>query len=627
MTNLDPGNFPQQAQTGRRTRLRRAAGVAGLVTVPLIVVGLFAGALSAASAGTAKVPAAIVNNDQMVQQTAADGSTTPVLAGRLLVTALTAPDGAAAARAVGGATAFDWKVTNTQQAQQALQRGEVYAVLTIPSGFSAAIVSLSTAQPGQGQLTVQTDDAHGYLAGSLTSAAAAGVAAIFGDSISQRVVSGLVGGYAGVRGSLGTAADGAQKLVDGATGLGSGLGALSSGAASAQQGATSLRDGLQQYSNGVSSLSAGLGRLSSGAGGLSQLPAAVRNYTGGVADSAAGLRQVLASDPTLNPQTRAALERIAGGLDTLSGNSGGLIAGADGAAAVASGTEASATAARQLAAGSASLNSGAASLSSGLGTLRTGADSAKTGAGALATGAQQLATGLRDGVAKIPQYSDPQVQQIASVTASPVALTAVRNNPIANLGQAVATLLIPVGLWVGALAVFLAARPLAATLLRYPVSTGRLVVSRYLPAAAGTLTSAILLVALLHAVLGVSWALAPATAAFALLIAAAFTAIHLLLTTLFGRAGLVLSLLLLALQLAATGGLYPVELLAAPFPQLSPLLPLTAASGGLQALLTGGNALPDALLLAGVGILALAFSYPAMGRRRSLSTRFAAVAR
>ena len=89
-----------------------------------------------------------------------------------------------------------------------------------------------------------------------------------------------------------------------------------------------------------------------------------------------------------------------------------------------------------------------------------------------------------------------------------------------------------------------------------------------------------LLVVLLHTAVGIDWALLPVTLVLSLVMAGAFTAFHYLLTIAFGRIGLIASLLLLAIQLTATGGLYPIELVASPFRALSPYLPLTYGVAG-----------------------------------------------
>jgi len=128
------------------------------------------------------------------------------------------------------------------------------------------------------------------------------------------------------------------------------------------------------------------------------------------------------------------------------------------------------------------------------------------------------------------------------------------------------------------------------------------VFSALLRAGAVTAAQAALLVALMHVSLGVSWAYLPATAGFALLTALAFTAFHYLLTVGLGRAGLVVSLFVLAVQVTSTGGIYPIQLLSSPFQLVSPFLPLTYGVSGMQGIIAGGS--PATVVLAAVALAA-----------------------
>ena len=82
----------------------------------------------------------------------------------------------------------------------------------------------------------------------------------------------------------------------------------------------------------------------------------------------------------------------------------------------------------------------------------------------------------------------------------------------------------------------------------------------------------------------------------------AFTAFHYLLTIGLGRAGLVVSLFVLAVQVTSTGGIYPIQLLSTPFQLVSPLLPLTYAVNGMQGILSGGD--PGAVVASALTLLA-----------------------
>lgn len=601
-------------QTSRR-RLRIAA-LAALLLVPLAIVGLFAGALSSIGTDDGRIPAAIVNEDKLVQQTAEDGTTTPVLAGRLLVTELTGKDSAA-----GAAGAFDWSISGKKEAAAALARGDVYAVLTIPKNFSSSIVSLSSADPKRGTIAITTDDAHGYLTGVLTDAVGDGLAAVFGNSISEQFIAGLVGGTGQFKSSLDQAASGATQLQSGASGLASALGQLRDGASATQQGAAQLGSGITAYTGGVSALSSSLDRLSDNTEPLQQLPQGVSDYTSGVTQLSQGLAATIAAaPPTTDPAFLAQLQGISDQLGQVSGAGPALVTGAQGAASAQSAISQIADGADRLDNGSSSLAGATGSLSGGLTQLTSGLDAAASGAQSLAGGAGDLASGLSDGSAQVPTYTAKQTKQIADVAASPVGLTTERRHEVSDVQSMASTLLVPVGLWIGAFAVFLALGLLTRRVLASTASSFR--ITRYALSRAGALVlaQAVLLVAMLHALLGVPWTALPATLPFALLVGVTVTCIHALLTAAFGRWGLIVSLVLLALQLASTGGLYPIDVVPAPFQAISPLLPVTQAVNGMQSILTGLGPAPviaAALQLAAWAVVTAALTVFAVSRKRS----------
>jgi len=178
---------------------------------------------------------------------------------------------------------------------------------------------------------------------------------------------------------------------------------------------------------------------------------------------------------------------------------------------------------------------------------------------------------------------------------------------------------VPLGLWIGALAVFLVLRPVTRRALSSTAANGRLVFSSLAKAGAISVAQALLLVGLLHLALGVSWSALPATLGFSVLMALAFTAFHYLLTIGLGKAGLVVSLFVLAVQVTSTGGLYPIQLLAAPFQWISPLLPLTYGVQGMQGIIAGGDVgsvIGAAVTLLGFGVASVLVALFAISRTR-----------
>lgn len=587
-----------------RTRWFRRFAIGAVLLVPLAFAGLFVGALSQADGSLEAIPAAVVNNDELVYRAAADGTQSPVFAGRQLVTELT-----------GDATGFDWVVTNQTDALTALAAGDVYAVLTIPKDFSTSILSLSSPDPKRADLAIRTDDAHSYLTGAVAQSVGDSMAGTFGNAITAQYIAGIYSSIGELGISLSDAATGAGSLSRGASDLSTGLSALAGGVTSAQGGASSFAGAVRTYSAGVDALSSGLAQLQSGAAGLSGVSQGVSNFTGsvsGLAQALAAANAELQADSS-DAVALAKVNAISGQLSAAA--TGGATVSAQTGRAVSSvqgGIAQSTSGAAKLAAGSPALRSGADSLAHGLAGLSTGAASASSGAGALASGASELATGLSAGAAQLPSTDSDAAAAGATVAANPVGVTVTRDNEVSGIGAAIATFFVPLGLWIGALAVFLVLKPVSRRALVSTAGNGRLVFQSLSRAFVITAGQALILVALLHLVVGVAWSALPATLGISLLMALAFTAFHYLLTIGFGRAGLVVSLFVLAVQVTATGGLYPVQLLATPFQWVSPLLPLTYGVTGMQGIIAGSAAAPviaaTLTLLAfgvGSGLLAL----------------------
>jgi putative membrane protein len=604
---------PELTTQASRRRWPLRIAVAAVVVVPLAFAGLFVGALSNSDTAIDRVPAALVNEDELIYQTAPDGTETPVFAGRQLVTELVADK------------SFDWTITNVDDAEQALADGEVHAILTIPADFSASILSLSTDEPERATLSIHTDDGHSYLSGAVSESVGSGMADAFGTAITAQYITGITSGMGELGVALADAADGAGQLSDGVVELGSGLSELASGAASAGSGATDFSGGVAGYTGGVDQLAGGLGSLSAGASGLSRLSAGVTTYTAGVSHLAAQIAAVnadLAADPT-DPVALATLDYLstelskaaAGGAQLAPQVSGGI-------AGIQGGISKSASAAAQISGGSAALRSGASSLASGVNGLASGAESAAAGANELATGAGELAAGLESGAEQVPVMGEDEQRASAGLAADPVGVDVTRANEVMKPTQALAAFLVPLGLWIGALSIFLIERRIPTRMLVSTARSARLVSSALGRASLIALAQAGVLVALLHLGLGVSWSVLPATLAFSVLMALAFTTFHYWLTSALGRAGLVVSLFAIAIQVTSTGGLYPIELLAAPFQLISPLLPLTYAVDGMQSIIAGGSGasvLAAACALVAFGVVSALLALVSVSKSRRVS--------
>ena len=560
--------------TPRRTWLRWGA-LAAVVLVPLAFAGLFIGAVSQISHSISNIPAAIVNNDQMVTQTSADGTKTPVLAGRELVTELTGKKSAG----------FDWTITNSADAKADLANGTVYAILTVPKDFSKSITSLSSKAPVKANLKITTDDSHNYLTGSVAQIVGSSLTSAFGQAVTKEYIAGIYSGIGGVGSSLTTAASGATNLSTGASSLASGVGSYVAGASTVPAGLRQLQSGVTSAKNRI-------------VPGLSQ-------YTGGVSAYSAKLSADVATLAAATPGTAEytaamnAVQADSGALSSISSNGGTLTSGVT-------------TAFNSLAYNTGVFATKTDGLSTGGATLTSGAQS-------LASGASSLASGLTSGATTTPSYTKSQIAKISTVASSPVGVTVDREHEVKSPAQIIATLFVPLGLWIGSLAVFLVLRPLTRRTLSSTAGNRRVVLSSIGRASIVTAAQALLLVLLLHTAVGVSWTLLPATILFSLVMALAFTAFHYLLTIGLGRAGLVVSIFLLAIQITSTGGLYPIQLLAKPFQVISPFLPLTYGVRGMEAIIANSgvaSAIGASLALVAFGVGSLLIALLAVRRVR-----------
>ncbi|MBU5423004.1 YhgE/Pip domain-containing protein [Cellulomonas hominis] len=431
-----------------------------------------------------------------------------------------------------------------------------------------------------------------------------------------------------------TLSSGAGQAAQGAATLAAGAGQLASGASTAAQSSTTLAGGAHAVRQGVDTLAASTTAMSAAAqtltGSLGTLGAtltqvAQQNATAGDLATAGQIQAALTTLqttvdglglPDADEQAAAAqqltklvqgahdLDAGAGalstGLGTLATKSGELAAGASqlsaGTSQVASGAQQLAGATSTLSAGATRLQTGshdladgAAELATGTGTLADGAGQVADGTDQVGDGAQQIADGLSDGAAQIPDDSDATRTARADVISSPVSLSSDDLAQAEGFGEGFAPFFIPLALFVGALITWLLLRPLPSRALATPAAGWRTAFAGYLPALAIGAAQVAVMLAVIHWGVGLEMSTALGTIGFTLLVAATFLALQQMLVAVLGpAAGKVAILALLMLQLASSGGTYPVETTPAFFRAIHPLLPMSYAVTGLRQTITGG---------------------------------------
>ena len=448
----------------------------------------------------------------------------------------------------------------------------------------------------------------------------------------------LAAGTATLSSGAAQTATGAAQVAQGTSSLATAAQQLDQGAATAASGAATLSTTTQRVSTGANALSNQAGDLETGLGRVQTEAGQHADASVGLADRAQMLANdcpaavdpldcdrvaLLAADSRVASDGARALRvtvgaesdrsrivaggarglatassGVAGGAGELSTGIAAVSSGADalstaatrlstGASGVATGSSQVATGAAQTSSGAASLATGAAQLASGSAQLASGSTQLASGADQLAGGNDQLATGLTNGAQQVPSYTDDQRSALVTVVTTPVGVGSSADNP-ATVAASLVPVVLGLVLWLGTLMLFLTGRFVPTGSAWAQASPGRRVLMRWLPAAlVGVLQAVVVLMVV--AASGVSISSPVGLVGFAILAAAAFAATNQALVGVFGGVGRMVSIALVAIQVAAFGGLVPIETAPAALQTLNGILPLPQFVAGAGRLLLGGG--------------------------------------
>ncbi|QKV78485.1 YhgE/Pip family protein [Amycolatopsis sp. Hca4] len=617
---------------------------AGLIAVPLIVMGLLTWAFWTPDANHGTAKAAVVNHDEPVQ---VNGQTIPL--GRQLAGYLTHSED----------SAYDWVLTDADDAAAGLADGSYAATVTIPKDFSARATSSATAKPleaRQAQLQVQTSDAAGVSDPGLAGHIAQATQRTLNQQVVQTYLDNVYIGFTTLHQKVGQAADGAAQLADGtrqlddaAGQLRTGAGQLADGTAQLATGSGKLASGLTQAERDTAQLPALTRQLADGADqvadGNEQLAGVVVPLANRIiaaldavpsASSAAQQFRQLADECTGSPAFCDRLRATADRFTTDAGKIDGVKAAvranavkardavqalATGARKVAVGNAQLAAKSKELAAGIASAASGARQLDTGVRQANSGAQKLASGAGQLKDGtkkaddgARELATQLDQGRDQVPSYTDAERAHLKTVAADP-STARTDGTPIGTLAL---TLFAALALWALALATYIVTRAVPDGVLTAREPTWRIIVRAAIPGATAAALAAVAITAIAVPVLELGFVGTLGFLLIALLAASAFVALNQAATAIFGRAGRIASLAVLVLA-GATG---VVSTLPGPLYAIADYLPTHGAVLALRAAATDGTGLTTGVAqLAAWLVVGTLVSILVTDRRRYLSAK------
>ena len=206
-----------------------------------------------------------------------------------------------------------WEFVSKQQADEGVNNGHFYAVVTIPSDFSQKAASITESEPQQAVINFTTTPAKNYIGSLVSNQAAAKVKSSVSEQITQAYAKGILENLDKLGIGLDTAANGASTLHDGLGRLQSGAQTYVGGVKQLAVNQQSLTGGLAQLSDGSRRLQAGLGQLSNNLPTESQLS----QLSDGMKQLQSGINQLNASVSNPSPALVAQQNKVKTDAQTL----------------------------------------------------------------------------------------------------------------------------------------------------------------------------------------------------------------------------------------------------------------------------------------------------------------------
>ena len=206
-----------------------------------------------------------------------------------------------------------WEFVSKQQADEGVNSGHFYAVVTIPSDFSQKAASITESEPQQAVINFTTTPAKNYIGSLVSNQAAAKVKSSVSEQITQAYAKGILENLDKLGTGLDAAANGASTLHDGLGRLQSGTQTYVGGVKQLAVNQQSLAGGLAQLSDGSRKLQAGLGQLSNNLPTESQLS----QLSDGMKKLQSGINQLNASVSNPSPALMAQQNKVETDAQTL----------------------------------------------------------------------------------------------------------------------------------------------------------------------------------------------------------------------------------------------------------------------------------------------------------------------
>ena len=226
--------------------------------------------------------------------------------------------------------ALDYHFVSEKKAEEGLENGDYYMVITLPKDLSEKAASLLTDDPEKLTINYQTTVGHSFVASKMSESAMTKLKDTVSKNITTTYTKAVFKSMSSLQDGLQEASDGGNELLSGSKQLESGsqtitdnLNTAASGSQTLADGTATLSSGLTTYTNGVSTLASGANELNSNSAalisGIAQLKESstqVQRLVDGANSLTDGLQQ-LATSTTLSAEEAENIQSLISGLPQL----------------------------------------------------------------------------------------------------------------------------------------------------------------------------------------------------------------------------------------------------------------------------------------------------------------------
>ena len=519
---------------------------------------------------------------------------------------------------------FKWTFVTEDELRDGVYSGKYYAGIIIPKNLSSNIISITTDDPQQAKLEYVVNVKSNPVATKLTDTGANTVYTTLNAKIIEIINLAAYGKLGELQEGLAAGASqlagGGAQLQAGASQVSSGAGQVSSGAGQVADGSSQVKDAAGQVQQGASTVSESASQVQQGAstvsGGASQIQQGSNDVKQGANQVQQGSEELdSAVDPSLIPegpvkQYVESSSELAKGTNKLADGSVKL---ADGSVQLADGSVRLADGSVRLADGSVRLANGSVQLADGSIQLADGSLALAEGSLSLAAGAELLGNSAAQALFTAAGSLGASADQLSAITGinetllgdyffSPIKLDRHEVFSVPDYGSNVAPFYLVLSMWVGALITCVMIEPKSSVGTKYSpfeMYSGKLLIYVIMSIlqACVTLIGAYLL--------GVYVANYPLFIFSAILVSVVFMVLIYSVISAIGTVGKGLIVILLVLQISATGGIYPIQIMHEFFQTLYPFMPMTYAIKLIREAQLGvvwSNYWPALIILLGIGL-------------------------